>query len=115
MKFSHPEAGGFEYLLRTHFSDGVDAAHSDNTYMEIFLVPIDDPSYIQPLRVVDRTFLNIPSLRIMDARIYLDDIFVLDYDNGLYRLDILQSQRIAITGNYKDNGFVRFGVYSNDL
>lgn len=40
MKFSHPEAGGFTYLLRTHLSDGVDAAHSDNTYMEIFIVPV---------------------------------------------------------------------------
>jgi hypothetical protein len=33
LKFSHPEAGGFTYLLRTHLSDGVDVEHSDNTYM----------------------------------------------------------------------------------
>lgn len=46
MKFSHPEAGGFTYLLRSYFSDGVDADHSDNTYMEIFIVPIEDPTEI---------------------------------------------------------------------
>jgi len=37
----------------------------------------------------------------MDVEIYLDDIFVLDYDSGLYRLDILQSQRVVKTGHYK--------------
>ena len=51
----------------------------------------------------------------MDAELYLDDIFVLDYDTGLFRLDILQSQRIAITGRYRDFGFNKFGVYSDDL
>ena len=33
MKFNHVEAGGFTYLLRTHFADGVDKHHRDNTYM----------------------------------------------------------------------------------
>lgn len=51
----------------------------------------------------------------MDAELYLDDIFVLDYDTGLFRLDILQSQRVEITGRYRDYGFVKFGVYSDDL
>ena len=51
----------------------------------------------------------------MDVEIYLDDIFLLDYDTGLYRLDILESQRVAITGRYTDYGFEKFGVYSDDL
>lgn len=67
MKFSHPEAGGFTYLLRTYFSDGVDDEHSDNTYMEIFIVPVEDPTQVELLRVIDRTFLNLKALRIMDA------------------------------------------------
>lgn len=54
-------------MLRSYYSDGVDAAHSDNTYMEIFLVPVEDPTDIEPLRVIDRTFLNLKALRIMDA------------------------------------------------
>jgi hypothetical protein len=51
----------------------------------------------------------------MDAELYLDDIFLLDYDTGLFRLDILQSQRVAITARYRDFGFYKFGVYSDDL
>jgi hypothetical protein len=114
LKFTHPEAGGFTYLLRSYLSDGVDAEHGENTYMEIFLVPVEDPTDIQPLSIIDRTFLNLNSLRIMDAQIYLDDIFVLDFDTGLWRLDILLSQRVQITGRYRDYGFVKFGVYSDD-
>lgn len=78
-------------------------------------MPVEDPTEIEPLRVIDRTFLNVNALRIMDAEIYLDDIFLLDYDTGLFRLDILQSQRVAITGRYRDFGFTRFAVYSDDL
>ena len=33
MKFSHPAAGGFNYLLRSYFSDAVDSKNSDNTYL----------------------------------------------------------------------------------
>jgi hypothetical protein len=33
MKFSHPDAGGFTYLLRSYFSDSVDVQNSGNTYM----------------------------------------------------------------------------------
>ena len=67
LKFSHPDAGGFTYLLRSYFSDGVDAEHSDNTYMEFFIVPVEDPTEIEPIRIIDRTFLNVNALRIMDA------------------------------------------------
>lgn len=76
---------------------------------------MEDPTEIEPLSIIDRTFLNLKALRIMDAEIYLDDIFVLDFDTGLFRLDILQSQRVAITGRYRENGFYKFGVYSDDL
>lgn len=92
----------------------MDSAHSDNTYMEIFIVPVEDPTEIEPLRVIDRTFLNLKALRIMDAEIYLDDIFLLDYDTGLFRIDILQSQRVEVTGRYRDFGFTKFAVYSDD-
>lgn len=30
-------------------------------------------------------------------------------------MDILQSQRVAVTARYRDAGFTRFGVYSDDL
>lgn len=46
VKFDHPEAGGFTYMLRVYFYDGVDEANSDNTYMEIFSVPVEDPTQL---------------------------------------------------------------------
>lgn len=67
LKFSHPDAGGFTYLLRSYFADGVDPEHSDNTYMELFMVPIEDPTEIEPLGIFDRTFMGLKALRIMDA------------------------------------------------
>jgi len=45
----------------------------------------------------------------------MDDIFLLDYDTGLYRLDILKSQRVAVIGRYQAQGYLRFGVSSYDL
>jgi hypothetical protein len=54
-------------------------------------------------------------LSIVDFKIYLGDIFFLDYWSGLYRLDILRSNHIVITGRYLKEGFYRFAVYSDDL
>jgi hypothetical protein len=65
--------------------------------------------------VIDRTYLHEVKLSITDVKLYLDDIFLLDSNTGLYRLDILQSQRVLITGKYKQNGMTKFSVYSDDL
>jgi hypothetical protein len=47
--------------------------------------------------------------------VYLGDIFLLDYLNGLFRLDITSGQHITVTGHYQEVGFTRFSVYSDDL
>lgn len=60
-----------------------------NTYMEIFSVR--DPYDIQIMKVLDRTYLHTNTLSIIDAKVYLGDIFFLDYINGLYRLDIMNN------------------------
>ena len=65
LKFSHP--GGYTYLLRTYFADGVDQKYSDNTYMEIFLAPTEDPTDLQLIAIIDRSFLIQKALRIMDV------------------------------------------------
>jgi hypothetical protein len=72
-------------------------------------------SDLQLLSVIGRTELHIEKLSISDVKLYLDDIFVLDYETGLIRLDILKSQRVQITGKYSDFGFKKFSVYSDDL
>jgi len=67
------------------------------------------------MKVIDRTYLHTKTLQIVDAKVYLGDIFFLDYLNGLYRLDILQNNDVLITGRYIKDGFTRFAVYSDDL
>lgn len=53
------------------------------------------------MKVIDRTYLHIKTFEIVDIKIYLGDIFVLDPVYGLYRLDILRSNDILITGRYE--------------
>lgn len=67
------------------------------------------------MKVIDRTYLHISTLSIIDVKVYLGDIFFLDYINGLYRLDILRNSDVLITGRYIKDGFTRFSVYSDDL
>lgn len=81
--------------------------------MEIF--SIHDPYDIQIMKVIDRTYLHVSQLAITDAKVYLGDIFFLDYLHGLYRLDILHNNDVLITGRYIKDGFHRFAVYSDDL
>jgi uncharacterized protein YqkB len=112
MKFQDAETGR-EYLLRVYFADGVNAEQRGNTYMEIFSVR--DPFDLQIMKVIDRSELHLPMLSIMDAKVYLGDIFFIDYESGLYRLDILRSADVVVTGRYPMSGFTRFAVYSDDL
>lgn len=81
--------------------------------MEIFSVR--DPYDIQIMKVLDRTYLHTNTLSIIDAKVYLGDIFFLDYINGLYRLDIMNNVQVLITGRYIKDGFTKFAVYSDDL
>lgn len=67
------------------------------------------------LRVIDRSFLGQNKLAIMDFKVYLGDLYILDYYHGLSRFDITPSQQILITGKYIEPGYLKFGVYSDDL
>lgn len=66
--------------------------------MEIF--SIRDPYDVQIMKVIDRTYCHVSTLSIIDAKVYLGDIFFLDYFHGLYRLDILANNDVLITGRY---------------
>lgn len=74
-----------------------------------------DPYDIQIMKVLDRTYLHTENLQIIDVKVYLGDIFMLDYINGLYRLDIWHNNDVIITGRYIKDGFTKFSVYSDDL
>lgn len=112
MKFKDDHTG-YEYVLRVYPADGVNHEQRGNTYMEIFSVR--DPYDIQIMKIIDRTYVHTNTLSIIDAKVYLGDIFFLDYLNGLYRLDILHNSDVLITGRYVKDGFTRFAVYSDDL
>lgn len=112
LRFKDPHTG-YVYLLRAYEAPGVDRDHWENTYMEVFSAK--DPTDLQLLRVVDRTYIHAKTLSLFDVKIYLGDIFFLDILNGLYRLDIQRNQDIAITARYDKEGFTKFGVYSDDL
>lgn len=68
------------------------------------------------LRVIDRSFLSLKKLSITDFKVYLGDLYLLDYHHGLIKFDITPSQQIVIVGKYETSvGFLKFGVYSDDL
>lgn len=65
---------------------------------------------------MDRSFLHQDKLSIEDFKVYLGDIYILDYHSGVIQFDITPSQTIVITGRYRtDSGFRRLGVYSNNM
>jgi len=97
-RFNDPKTG-YQYMLRTYIAGGVDSANIDNTYMELF--EASDPSDLQILRVVDRSFLGLATLSITDFKVYLGDIFILDYGTGLFRIDITSSQHLAAFGHFR--------------
>ena len=59
--------------------------------------------------------LGLNKLNIADIKVYMGDVFVLDFYSGLYRLDILRGQLIAITGHYSGEKYTHFSIYSDDL
>jgi len=49
---------------------------------------ISDPNDPWIVEIIDRAFLGTKQLAITDVKIYLGEIFVLDYKMGLYRVFI---------------------------
>ena len=74
-------------------SSDVDAEHSDQTYVEIFLMD-QHPMQVQILDVIDHTFLNIESLAIMDYQIHFNSIYLLVKNRGIYQLAFSPGQRV---------------------
>ena len=76
------------------------------------------PSIYWPktLKVMDRSFLFQDKLSMTDFKLYLGDMYILDYHSGVTRFDITPAQDILITGRYRTNsGYIRMGVFSNNL
>lgn len=75
-----------------------------------------DPFKPRTLRIMDRSYLLQSKLSITDCKLYMGNMYLLDYHSGVIIFDITESQHILITGRYRtDSGYVRMGVYSNNL
>lgn len=86
------------FLLRSYLAEGMNDPTMDNTYMEIFM--IDNPDAPWVVGVIDRSFLKEPRLRIMDTKIYLGRIFILDYQRGVHQVLITTSEDLDYAGLY---------------
>ena len=65
---------------------------------------------------MDRSYLYQDKLSITDLKIYLGDIYILDYQSGVISFDITPSQNIVIKGRYRtESGYHRMGIYSNNM
>ena len=101
------------FLLRTYMSDNMSAETIDNGYTEVFMIDnLFDPWVVG---VIDRSFLKVSRLRIMDVKIYLGEIYILDCLKGLHRVIVTSSEDLEYQGVYEGKGFTKFGVYSPNL
>lgn len=55
-------------MLRTYLADKMVEATKDNTYVEVIMM--ENPSNPWVVGVIDRSFLNLPRLRIVDIKVY---------------------------------------------
>lgn len=78
------------FLLRTYLAEGMSDDTMDNTYTEIFMIDHPDDPWI--VGMIDRSFLKVPRLRIMDTKIYLGKIYILDYLKGVHQVEITSSE-----------------------
>jgi hypothetical protein len=65
--------------------------------------------------LIDRTFLGVPKLRIIDVKVYLSEIYILDEIKGVYRVYISKSEDLHYQGCYEARGFKRLAVFSPNL
>jgi hypothetical protein len=113
-KIFHYTEDGEEYLWRAYFADSVDEIHRNNTYAELLL--INDPFRPWTIKVMDRSFIHQEKLSITDFRIYLGDMYILDWHTGVISFDITPSQNIVIKGRYRTaGGYHKLAVYANNL
>lgn len=105
---------GYDYLIRAYFADAVDHHSAHNTYLEI--LTFVDPFKPRTLKIMDRSFLHQDKLSITDFKLYMGNMYLLDYHSGVIIFDIASNQNILITGRYRtDSGFVKMGVFSSNL
>ncbi len=75
-----------------------------------------DPFKPRTLKIMDRSYLHQDKLSITDFKLYMGNMYLLDYHSGVIVFDITPNQNILITGRYRtDSGYMRLGVFSSNL
>lgn len=85
------------YILRIIPRDGVDVAHQNNTYIEIFL--IRDALDPQIIDVIDYTFIGEKTLSIVDYQVVFGQLYLLAYNKGLFEI-VIAPNGIVYTRNF---------------
>ena len=110
---AHIEINGNHYMVRAYFASPDDPNNNHNTYLEI--LNVNDPLKPWTMAIVDRSFLHQDKLSITDFKVYLDQIYILDFHSGMIRLMITDAEDLVITGRYRsDSGFTKMGIYSDN-
>jgi len=92
----------------------VNHEQAHNTYAELLL--INDPYRPWTIKVMDRSYLHQDKLSITDFRIYMGDMYILDWHTGVIGFDITPSQNIVIKGRYRtSSGYHKLAVYTNNF
>lgn len=78
------------FMLRSYCADGMGAPYQDNTYIEVFMISEPERPWI--VAIIDRAFVGATKLRIMEVKIYLGEIYILDFVKGLYRVSITPAE-----------------------
>lgn len=76
---------------------------------------IEDPLSPWVVGVIDRTFLGVPKLRMVDVKVYLGQIYLLDQAKGVHRIYISGAEDLIYRGCYEARGFNRLAVFSPNL
>lgn len=81
--------------------------------MEIFSAK--DLDEMETLSVIDRSTLGLSRLSISDLTFELDELIILDFNTGVYRLTLNTFFEPKLKGFYSCRRFLKLAVYSDDL
>ncbi len=92
------KVSGNTYLLRSYLFDGVDEKNANNTYVDVYMM--NEPQRPWVVSIIDRSFLRQSVLRATDIKVYLSEIYILDYSKGLHRVKINFEEELVYQGFY---------------
>jgi hypothetical protein len=81
-------------LFRIFLAEGVDEEHASDNYIEV--IEITDVYATRVVEVIDRTTLHDTGLNIADYSFIRDELFLLNFERGLYVLSFTDHLRLEV-------------------